>query len=146
MKIIKRCGTEVVFDIDKIVAAVGKAALRDSEDDVNRRIDEIESILGNANIYVDIIYRNVCTCILDEYNELLAKKENVKAQLRAKVQQIRMMIKVFWLNRNQTAGRCNTNSVSDQMLMSIPTPPTSIAIINSFGCGGVIIAPVSWEK
>lgn len=141
MKIIKRCGTEVVFDINKIVAAVSKAALRDSEDDINRRIDEIESVLGNANNYVDIIYQNVCNCILEEYNELLTKKEYIKTQLRAKVQQISIMIKVSWLNRNQTAGRCNTNSVTDQMLMSIPTPPTSIASKNSYGCGGVIIAP-----
>lgn len=132
MRIIKRCRIEVVFDIEKIAMAVSKAALKDLEDEINRRTNEIASAIASGSINAETVH---------EFEELQSERKRIRILLRTKNQQISTMIKAFWLNRNRTSDRSNTNMVADQMLMSIPTPPTSFASKCSFGCGGVVIAP-----
>lgn len=74
----------------------------------------------------------------------LERLENQRKQLqflrRIKTAQVSLMIRTAWMNRNHTAGRSNTGAVTDPMLLSIPTPPTSEAANRSLGCGGNMLA------
>ena len=59
-----------------------------------------------------------------EYERLLQRRKELR-ELRK-------------LNRNTNVGRSNTGSVTDSMLLSLPTPPTSTAIFSSLESGGVV--------
>ena len=57
---------------------------------------------------------------------------------KLKIKRVSEMIRAAWLNRNTNVGRSNTGSVTDSMLLSLPTPPTSTAIFSSLESGGVV--------
>lgn len=72
--------------------------------------------------------------------ELLKRRKELRALRKMKTERVSEMIRVAWKNRNSNVGRSNTGSVTDPMLLSIPTPPTSMAAISSLESGGAVIA------
>ena len=161
MRIIKRNGASCAFDVYKIVDAVSKACIRRETKKVEKKIHEVElfSGVGGFNELLDIeeieIFAQILDRILDaNYQERvqenidlqleLERLENQRKQLqflrRLKTAQVSLMIRTAWMNRNHTAGRSNTGAVTDPMLLSIPTPPTSEAANRSLRCGGNMLA------
>ena len=162
MRIIKRNGASCDFDVSKIVDAVSKACIRRETKKVEKKIHEVELFSGVGgfdelpDIKEDIeIFAKIISRILDgDYQERVQEKidlqlelerlENQRKQLqflrRLKTAQVSQMIRTAWMNRNHTAGRSNTGAVTDPMLLSIPTPPTSEAANRSLRCGGNMIA------
>ena len=64
--------------------------------------------------------------------------EELRELRKLKIKRVSEMIRAAWLNRNTNVGRSNTGSVTDSMLLSLPTPPTSTAIFSSLESGGVV--------
>ena len=161
MNVIKRNGESCAFDVSKIVDAISKACIQRETKKVEKKIHEVElfSGVGGFNELLDIEEIEIFAQILDrilegdyqeifqEYYDLqleLERLENQREQLRAlrrlKTARVSQMIRTAWMNRNYTAGRSNTGAVTDPMLLSIPTPPTSEAANRSLGCGGNMLA------
>lgn len=140
MKIVNRNGIETIFDIDKIVEAVSKAIIRDAEERVDEDIALLELFYGAGEIEESNVYYGVCNYILREYRKLKAIKQCLRALHKAKTERISAIIRVFWMNRNKSAGRSSTDTVTDQMLLSMPTPPTSVAAMCSYRSGGAVVA------
>ena len=165
MRIIKRNGDSYPFDVTRLVDAVSKAViLRETRkvekeyQSVKLLIDEIgedgngeqcehirqivEDILNEELLELEKIFR-----VSTDYYRLqleLERLENQRKQLqflrRLKTARVSQMIRTAWMNRNYTAGRSNTGAVTDPMLLSIPTPPTSEAANRSLRCGGNMLA------
>ena len=55
------------------------------------------------------------------------QKRSLQYFCKSTEKDINAMICVVWSLRKTTAGRSNTSSVSDKMLLTIPTPPTAEA-------------------
>ncbi len=162
MRIIKRNGESCAFDVYKIVDAVSKACIQRETKKVEKKIHEVElfSGVGGFNELLDIneeieIFVQILDRILDaDYQQRfqdnidlqleLERLENQREQLRIlrrlKTARVSLMIRTAWMNRNHTAGRSNTGAVTDPMLLSIPTPPTSEAANRSLRCGGNMLA------
>ena len=157
-----RSSASCAFDVSKIVDAVSKACIRRETKKVEKKIHEVElfSGVGGFNEVVDIdeeieILAQIIDRILgEEYQEriqanyalqlelerLEEQREQLRFLSRLKTARVSQMIRTAWMNRNYTAGRSNTGAVTDPMLLSIPTPPTSEAANRSLGCGGNMIA------
>ena len=73
-----------------------------------------------------------------EYERLLQRRKELCELRKLKIKRVSEMIRAAWLNRNSNVGRSNTGSVTDSMLLSLPTPPTSTAIFSSLESGGVV--------
>lgn len=73
-----------------------------------------------------------------EYERLLQRRKELRELRKLKIKRVSEMIRAAWLNRNTNVGRSNTGSVTDSMLLSLPTPPTSTAIFSSLESGGVV--------
>lgn len=157
MRIIKRDGTSVSFDISKIVDAVSKAWIRQEEKKVEEDTRLVELFVGVGGVAGDPeLYQQLLDSILDrilngyntedyyclqlELERLEEKRKQLRALRRLKIERVSQMIRTAWMNRNNTAGRSNTGAVTDPMLLSIPTPPTSEAANRSLGCGGMVLA------
>lgn len=162
MNVIKRNGASCFFNTSKIVDAVSKAYIRQETKKVEKEIYKVEifSGVGGFNGLLDIkeeneFFAQILDRILDpDYQERvqenidlqleLERLENQREQLRflrrLKTARVSQMIRTAWMNRNHTAGRSNTGAVTDPMLLSIPTPPTSEAANRSLRCGGNMIA------
>ena len=162
MRIIKRNGASCDFDVSKIVDAVSKACIRRETKKVEKKIHEVELFSGvgwddedfDLNERIDILAEIISRILDGDYQERVQEKidlqlelerlENQRKQLqflrRLKTAQVSLMIRTAWMNRNHTAGRSNTGAVTDPMLLSIPTPPTSEAANRSLGCGGNMLA------
>ena len=162
MNVIKRNGTSCFFNTSKIADAVSKAYIRQETKKVEKEIYKVEifSGVGGFNGLLDIkeeieIFAQILDRILDpDYQERvqenidlqleLERLENQREQLRflrrLKTARVSQMIRTAWMNRNHTAGRSNTGAVTDPMLLSIPTPPTSEAANRSLRCGGNMLA------
>lgn len=167
MRIVKRDSESCVFDTSKIVDAISKAYIRQETKKVESEIREIElvsrsnegnevffSIEGNDSISkiiseISRILSVVYTERDQENIDLLLELERLEYQRRQlrylrklKTARVSQMIQTAWMNRNHTAGRSNTGAVTDSMLLSLPTPPTSEAAKSSLRCGGNVIAYV----
>lgn len=162
MRIIKRNGASCDFDVSKIVDAVSKACIRRETKKVEKKIHEVELFSGvgwddedfDLNERIDILAEIISRILDADYQERvqenidlqleLERLENQRKQLqflrRLKTAQVSQMIRTAWMNRNHTAGRSNTGAVTDPMLLSIPTPPTSEAANCSLSCGGNMLA------
>ena len=162
MRIVKRDSESCVFDTSKIVDAISKAYIRQETKKVESEIQEIElvsrsnegnevffSIEGNDSIskiisrILDADYQERFQDNIDlqlELERLKNQREQLRILRRLKTAQVSQMIRTAWMNRNHTAGRSNTGAVTDPMLLSIPTPPTSEAANSSLRCGGNVIA------
>lgn len=140
MKITHRNGVEIVFDINKIVEAISKANIREEEKRIDEKITKIEMFVGSSGITSLDVDGAVDDYILQEYERLLLRKRQYRALRRAKTAYVSAMIKSSWMNRNKTAGRSRTLSVEDPMLQTIPTPPTSVTVMNGYRSGGAVIA------
>ena len=157
-----RNGESCDFDVSKIVAAISKACIRSETKKVEKKIHEVELFSGvgwddedfDLNERIDILAEIISRILDADYQERfqdnidlqleLERLENQREQLRIlrrlKTAQVSLMIRTAWMNRNHTAGRSNTGAVTDPMLLSIPTPPTSEAANSSLRCGGNVIA------
>ena len=162
MRIIKRNGASCDFDVSKIVDAVSKACIRRETKKVETKIHEVELFSGvgwddedfDLNERIDILAEIISRILDADYQERfqdnidlqleLERLENQREQLRIlrrlKTARVSLMIRTAWMNRNHTAGRSNTGAVTDPMLLSIPTPPTSEAANRSLRCGGNMLA------
>ena len=120
-EVVKKKGNVVSFDIAKQVEAMKKCLLQDYRDDLKKYIKEKEEHLQKL-----------------DYEALLLQLAQFKYMCRLKNRQISEKVRALWMKRNDGAGRSNTSSVSDRMLLTIPTPPTAVAAISSLGCGGVL--------
>ena len=78
--------------------------------------------------------------VYSDYVELLKHREELRALRKMKTERVSEMIRAAWKNRDSNVGRSNTGSVTDPMLLSLPTPPTSVAAISSLKSGGAVIA------
>lgn len=115
-------------------------------------LNESVNELSNENIIYDELFRSILNdrgftvqdkereIIFLEYKRLLKRREELRALRKMKTERVSEMIRVAWKNRNLNVGRSNTGSVTDPMLFSIPTPPTSVAAISSLKSGGAVIA------
>ena len=157
-----RNGASCDFDVSRIVAAISKACIRSETKKVEKKIHEVELFSGvdgfdeRLDIKEDIeIFAQILDRILDadyqerfqdnidlqlELERLKNQREQLRILRRLKTAQVSQMIRTAWMNRNHTAGRSNTGAVTDPMLLSIPTPPTSEAANCSLSCGGNILA------
>ena len=162
MRIIKRNGASCDFDVSKIVDAVSKACIRSETKKVEKKIHEVELFSGvgwddedfDLNERIDILAEIISRILDADYQERfqdnidlqleLERLENQREQLRIlrrlKTARVSLMIRTAWMNRNHTAGRSNTGAVTDPMLLSVPTPPTSEAANRSLRCGGNMLA------
>lgn len=162
MRLIKRNGASCDFDVSKIVDAVSKACIRRETKKVEKKIHEVELFSGvgwddedfDLNERIDILAEIISRILDADYQERfqenidlqleLERLENQREQLRIlrrlKTARVSLMIRTAWMNRNHTAGRSNTGAVTDPMLLSIPTPPTSEAANRSLRCGGNMLA------
>lgn len=162
MRIIKRNGASCDFDVSKIVDAVSKACIRRETKKIEKKIHEVELFSGvgwddedfDLNERIDILAEIISRILDADYQERfqdnidlqleLERLENQREQLRIlrrlKTARVSLMIRTAWMNRNHTAGRSNTGAVTDPMLLSIPTPPTSEAANRSLRCGGNMLA------
>ena len=162
MNVIKRNGESCAFDVSKIVDAVSKACIRRETKKVEKKIHEVELFSGvdgfdelldikeDIEIFAQILDRILSADYQERFQEYydlqleLERLENQREQLRAlrrlKTARVSQMIRTAWMNRNYTAGRSNTGAVTDPMLLSIPTPPTSEAANRSLRCGGNMFA------
>ncbi|WP_373219201.1 ATP cone domain-containing protein [Ruminococcus sp. 5_1_39BFAA] len=162
MRIIKRNGASCDFDVSKIVDAVSKACIRRETKKVEKKIHEVELFSGvgwddedfDLNERIDILAEIISRILDADYQERfqdnidlqleLERLENQREQLRIlrrlKTARVSLMIRTAWMNRNHTAGRSNTGAVTDPMLLSVPTPPTSEAANRSLRCGGNMLA------
>ncbi|MBO5569722.1 MAG: hypothetical protein J6A79_12425 [Clostridia bacterium] len=113
--VVKRNGEMVVFDIRKIAEAIRAAT--EMEREVDREIDR----------YTDGLYLGCLDAKQQE--EIVAllneQKREAKKQRKYLIQKMNRILQTAWLHRNTSAGRSNTSSVSDKMLLTIPTPPTA---------------------
>ena len=73
-----------------------------------------------------------------EYERLLQRRKELRKLRKLKTKRVSEMIRAAWLNRNSKVGRSNTGNVTDPMLLSLPTPPTSTAAFSSLESGGVV--------
>ena len=157
-----RNGASCGFDVSRIVAAISKACIRNETKKVEKKIHEVELFSGvdgfdelldikeDIEIFAQILDRILSADYQERVQENidlqleLERLENQRKQLqflrRLKTAQVSQMIRTAWMNRNHTAGRSNTGAVTDPMLLSIPTPPTSEAANRSLGCGGNMLA------
>lgn len=157
MRITKKDGTSVSFDISKIVDAVSKAWIRQEEKKVEEDTRIVELFAGVGGVEGDPeLYQQLLDSILDrilngyntedyyclqlELERLDEQRKQLRALRRLKTERVSQMIRTAWMNRNNTVGRSNTGAVTDPMLLSIPTPPTSEAANRSLGCGGMVLA------
>lgn len=65
--------------------------------------------------------------------------EQLRALRKLKIESISLMLRILWNNRNKVNRSC-TSAVSDPMLKTIPTPPTSMVAFGSLERGGAVIA------
>ena len=157
-----RNGASCDFDVSRIVAAISKACIRSETKKVEKKIHEVELFSGvgwddedfDLNERIDILAEIISRILDADYQERfqdnidlqleLERLENQREQLRIlrrlKTARVSLMIRTAWMNRNHTAGRSNTGAVTDPMLLSIPTPPTSEAANRSLRCGGNMLA------
>ena len=157
-----RNGASCDFDVSRIVAAISKACIRRETKKVEKKIHEVELFSGvgwddedfDLNERIDILAEIISRILDADYQERfqdnidlqleLERLENQREQLRIlrrlKTARVSLMIRTAWMNRNHTAGRSNTGAVTDPMLLSIPTPPTSEAANCSLSCGGNMLA------
>lgn len=157
-----RNGASCGFDVSRIVAAISKACIRNETKKVEKKIHEVELFSGvdgfdelldikeDIEIFAQILDRILSADYQERVQENidlqleLERLENQRKQLqflrRLKTAQVSQMIRTAWMNRNHTAGRSNTGAVTDPMLLSIPTPPTSEAANRSLRCGGNMLA------
>ena len=157
-----RNGANCAFDVSKIVDAVSKACIRRETKKVEKKIHEVELFSGvgwddedfDLNERIDILAEIISRILEGDYQErfqeyydlqlelerLEDQREQLRALSRLKTARVSQMIRTAWMNRNYTAGRSNTGAVTDPMLLSIPTPPTSEAANRSLRCGGNVIA------
>lgn len=157
-----RNGASCGFDVSRIVAAISKACIRNETKKVEKKIHEVELFSGvdgfdelldikeDIEIFAQILDRILSADYKERVQENidlqleLERLENQRKQLqflrRLKTAQVSQMIRTAWMNRNHTAGRSNTGAVTDPMLLSIPTPPTSEAANRSLRCGGNMLA------
>lgn len=162
MRIIKRNGASCAFDVSKIVDAVSKACIRRETKKVEKKIHEVELFSGvgwddedfDLNERIDILAEIISRILDADYQErfqdnidlqlelerLKNQREQLRILRRLKTARVSLMIRTAWMNRNHTAGRSNTGAVTDPMLLSIPTPPTSEAANCSLSCGGNMLA------
>lgn len=162
MRFIMRNGASCDFDVSRIVAAISKACIRSETKKVEKKIHEVELFSGvdgfdelldikeDIEIFAQILDRILSADYQERVQENidlqleLERLENQRKQLqllrRLKTAQVSQMIRTAWMNRNHTAGRSNTGAVTDPMLLSIPTPPTSEAANCSLSCGGNMLA------
>lgn len=162
MRIIKRNGESCFFDSSKIVDAISKAYIRQETKKVESEIHEVELLSGvgwddedfDLNEQINILAEIISRILSADYQERfqvnydlqleLERLENQREQLRIlrrlKTARVSLMIRTAWMNRNHTAGRSNTGAVTDPMLLSVPTPPTSEAANRSLRCGGNMLA------
>lgn len=162
MNVIKRNGESCFFDTSKIVDAVSKAYIRQETKKVEKEIHVVELFSGVGGYNEEIDLNEETDLIIQIYNRILGRefqeriranfallleierlekrREQLRALRRLKTARVSQMIRTAWMNRNYTAGRSNTGAVTDPMLLSIPTPPTSEAANRSLRCGGNMIA------
>ena len=162
MRIIKRNGASCDFDVSKTVDAVSKACIRRETKKVEKKIHEVELFSGvgwddedfDLNERIDILAEIISRILDADYQErfqdnidlqlelerLKNQREQLRILRRLKTARVSLMIRTAWMNRNHTAGRSNTGAVTDPMLLSIPTPPTSEAANCSLSCGGNMLA------
>ena len=157
-----RNGASYAFDVSKIVDAVSKACIRRETKKVEKKIHEVELFSGvgwddedfDLNERIDILAEIISRILDADYQErfqdnidlqlelerLKNQREQLRILRRLKTARVSLMIRTAWMNRNHTAGRSNTGAVTDPMLLSIPTPPTSEAANRSLRCGGNMLA------
>lgn len=155
MNVIKRNGESYIFDASKIVDAISKAYIRQETKRVEKEIQAIDRFagIGGCSEGHEILHLLMEKILSREYDEfefnhrlqlererLEKRREQLRALSRLKTARVSQMIRTAWMNRNYTAGRSNTGAVTDPMLLSIPTPPTSEAANRSLSCGGNMIA------
>lgn len=84
----------------------------------------------------DTLYQDIAF----EIEQLEKRREELRKLRKMKTERVSAMIRAAWLNRNTAVGRSSTSSVTDTMLLSIPTPPTFKAANRSLVVGGAVIA------
>ncbi len=127
-KYVDRKGNLVDSDIAKICDAICKAY--EATRNINQKIKAVKNEVHNIPYeedYVEILleYENII-------RDLKKRKKAIwryRCYLVNKVNKLSAIFRKAWLARNHKAGRSNTSSVSDMMLMTIPTPPTAEAAI-----------------
>ena len=116
-------GKTLYFDIAKIADAIRKTseATRDLDQKIEKLRESIYDFLGTYD----------CEELLSEYERELRILQERKRWMslfhKALLISLNRIIRIRWLERNSGAGRGNTSSVSDKMLLTIPTPPTAVA-------------------
>lgn len=117
VKIIKRNGETICFDVSKIVAAIEKAM--GSIEVIDQQMEELLDRLLSDEEYKAA------------YQDLAERKRVLQNYCRHMRHRISQHFRQLWMKRNSGAGRSNTSAVSDMMLLTIPTPPTAEAAIRS---------------
>ncbi len=113
-------GNLIDFDIAKISEAIREAF--DAERDIDREIrDFAKSILEGQK---EVDYQNSLLALEEKRRELRRYRKQLTRALNS-------IIRRLWLKRNAGAGRSKTSSVSEMLLMTVPTPPTAEAAICS---------------
>lgn len=130
-QVIKWDDRVVSFALDKIIEAINEA-YRD-ERKIKHEIEEF--MRRNPDADAEALYYAILESMRARYKQ--AKKRRIKF-----VSVYNFVIVTLWFKRNAYAGRSNTSTVSDMMLLTIPTPPTAVAAIGSLRRGGVICANV----
>ena len=127
-KYVDRNGKIVDFDIAKICDAISKAY--EATCNINKKIKAVKNEVHN------IPYEEYNVEVLLEYESIIRDLKKRKKAIRRyrcylvnKVNTYNAIFRKAWLARNHKAGRSNTSSVSDMMLMTVPTPPTAEAAI-----------------
>ena len=113
-KVVKRDGETICFDLSKIVAAIETAF--EAENALDQLIEEIQSRVIQGD--TDAEYERTIA-------DLEQKRNLIKSYRKAQQGLYKRVLRIIWANRNKGAGRSNTGSVSDLMLQTMPTPPTS---------------------
>ena len=137
VKVIKRNGAEVDFDISRIVAAISKACIADMEREVD---DEIYQVIRYVNHAYQYISHD--RWLFQDLEKLKERKRQIRRLRKIKTEQIHAMIRNAWLSRNTSTCRSRTSAVSDLSLQTIPTPPTAAVANRTLRRGGVLLASV----
>lgn len=115
------------FDIAKIADAIRKTyeATRDLDQEIEELKERIYVFLGNFDS------ERLLAEFEGELRRLQETQRKMSLYSKALLIKLNRLIRLQWLERNSGAGRGNTSSVSDKMLLTIPTPPTAVAAVCS---------------
>lgn len=128
MRIVKRNGAVMAFDISKIKEAISKAEITEMEQRIIFRIEKSMCAVGYAGDF---------EAFASAYLDLQNKKCRIRFLRRMKNERIRVLLKLIWMRRNSGVGRSSTSNVSDQLLLTIPTHPTAETVKRSLWQRGI---------